>query len=245
MHFKGDGVGRYHCRRAIRHPRLDPQVQEEVETSYPMKASVLSLLLSFSCIAVSTAQQLETRKFTSAYNVSVDTPKDWVWDSEAIRDVKVEFAKMMQVLRADGKIRLLNTGPDPSEGYARIRLSILSEVQPSQEETRDVTEDELALLKEAMSKDFARLPMFKVDMESVAVTQTRIDTVYWGYRISYTRSGIKSPVRVEQYFVPFSNRAVVLTLSYELANKKKFAPIMLRVLSSLDLDDESLWPAIK
>lgn len=210
-----------------------------------MKAPVLSLLLSLSCIAVSSAQQAETRKFTSAYNVSVDTPKGWVWDSEAVRDVKVEFAKMMQDLKTDGKIRLLNTGPDPAEGYARIRLSILSQLQPSQEEIRDATEDELAELGQEMAKELALMPLFKVDMESIALTQTRIDTVYWGYRISYTRTGLKGPVRVEQYFVPFSNRAIALTLSYEIASKEKFAPIMLRVLSSLDLEDESLWPKAK
>lgn len=190
------------------------------------------------------AQQVETRRFTSAYNVSVDTPKDWVWESEAVRDIKVKFSEMMFKIKTDGKIRLLNTGlPTKSpDGYCRIRLSILSDAQFSQKELRDATEAELEELTKGAREEFANMPVFTVEKDSVAVTKTRADTDYWAYRISYTRTGTNGPVRVEQYYVPFSNRAVSLTLSYELSHKEQLAPIMLRVWSSLDLDDAELWP---
>lgn len=209
-----------------------------------MKVFITSFIAVFVLASFASAQQLETRRFTSAYNVSVDTPKDWVWDSEAVRDFKVKFSEMMFKIKTDGKIRLLNTGlPTKSpDGYCRIRLSILSDTKLSQKETRDLSDADLDELRKLAITEFASVPMIAFDKDSVAVTKTRADTDYWAYRISYTRTGTNGPVRVEQYYVPFSNRAVSLTLSYELAHKAKLAPIMLRVWTSLDLDDAELWP---
>ncbi len=212
-----------------------------------MIQAFLSTVLFLLTACFSAGQQVETRKFTSAYNVSISTPKEWVWDSEAVRDAKVKFAEMIFKIEADGKIRLLNTGTAAGspDGYARVRLSIISNAKLSQKELRDLSDDELQELTKESREEFSNMPVFKVDKDSVAVTRTRADTDYWAYRISYTRSGTKGPVRVEQYYVPFSNRAVSLTLSYELAHKEKLAPILLRVWSSLEMDDAALWPAEK
>lgn len=198
-------------------------------------------------VTLSTAEQSDTKRFTSAYNVSISTPKDWNWDTEAVRDAKVKVAEMMFKIETDGKIRILNTGTAPGspDGYARVRLSIISNAKLSQKELRDLSDDELQELTASTRAEFTNTPMFDVDKNSVTVTRTRADTDYWAYRISYTRTGTNGPVRVEQYYVPFSNRAVSLTLSHELAHKEKLAPILLRVWSSLDLDDNILWPAEK
>lgn len=201
-------------------------------------------LVFFASIGFASAQQVETRRFTTAYNVSVDTPKDWFWDSEAVRDIKVKFTEMMFKIKTDGKIRLLNTGTPPGspDGYARVRLNITSEAQFTQQELRDLSAEEVQEFTKSTSEELSNMPVFKVEKDSVAFTKTRADTDYWAYRISYTRSGTNGPVRVEQYCVPFANRAVSLTLSYELAHKETLAPIMLRVWSSLDLNDAALWP---
>ncbi len=119
-----------------------------------MKRPVLSLALILGLACLASAQQAETRRFTSAYNVSVDTPKDWVWESEAVRDIKVKFAEMMFKIKTDGKIRLLNTGlPTKSPaGYCRIRLSILSDAKLSQKGTRDLSDADLEELRKAHAK---------------------------------------------------------------------------------------------
>lgn len=190
------------------------------------------------------AGNLETKKFRSAYGLSVATPRSWVWDSEAMRDAKVAITEVMFKIKTDGKIRLLNTGTPPGspDGYARVRLNITSEAQFTQQELRDLSAEEVQEFTESASEELSNMPVFKVEKDSVAFTKTRADTDYWAYRISYTRSGTNGPVRVEQYCVPFANRAVSLTLSYELAHKETLAPILLRVWSSLDLNDASLWP---
>jgi hypothetical protein len=209
-----------------------------------MRTSTIALFIIVGSACYSFAQESETKQFTSAYNVSISTPKDWVWDSEAVRDAKVSITEMMFKIKTDGKIRLLNTGlPTKSpEGYCRIRLSILSNAKLSQKETRDLSDADLEELAKGAREELTNMPMFTVDKDSVAVTKTRADTDYWAYRISYTRTGTNGPVRVEQYYVPFSNRAVSLTLSYELAHKEKLAAILLRVWTSLDLNDDVLWP---
>lgn len=209
-----------------------------------MKILAVSALLLLASAAFSSAQQNETRRFTSGYGVAVSTPTAWVWDSEATRDTKVAITELIFKIRTDGKIRLLNTGtaPGASEGYARVRLSVTSEAQFSQEELRDLPETALQQLAAAAREELAQTPLITVDKKSVAVTKTRADTDYWAYRLSYIRSGTNGPVRVEQYYVPFANRAVSLTLSYELSRKEKLAPILMRVWASLDLRDTTLWP---
>lgn len=212
-----------------------------------MRTLIIAIFSIVGSACFSFAQESETKQFTSAYNVSISTPKDWVWDSEAVRDAKVAFTEIMFKIRTDGKIRLLNTGTAPAsaDGYARIRLSITSNAQFSQKELRDATEDELLKLTTAAREELVSAPGLTVSKDSIAVTKTRADTDYWAYRISYTRNGVNGQVRVEQYYVPFSDRAVSLTFSYELAHKEKLAPLLLRVWSSLDLNDATLWPAEK
>ena len=210
-----------------------------------MRAFFLSVAaIVFSQIA---AQSQSYRTLTNGYGVSVTVPATWQLDTEQARDAKVSLVELLTNLKADGKIRMLNCGPTDtrSNGYARVRLSITTQVQFSQSETRDLTQQQLEALRLGAIKEFSNtpMPMFKVDTNSVQVTKTSTDKQHWAYRISYTRSGLSGgPVRVEQYFVPFSNRAVLLTLSHEIAHKDKFGPMLLRVWASLDLQDAVLWP---
>ena len=213
-----------------------------------LKLTILAAFL-FSHIAVP-AQTNSNRVFTSGYGVSVAAPATWPWDTEQTREAKVSLVELLTNLKADGKVRLLNTGPTAtsSNGYARVRLSITTQPQLSQSETRDLTEQQLAELKQGAVSELTNttMPAFKVDPKSIQVSKTRTETHHWAYRISYTRSGLSGgPVRVEQYYVPFSNRAVLLTLSHEIAHKDKFGPMLLRVWASLDLQDSTLWPHAK
>lgn len=159
-------------------------------------------------------------------------------------DAKVKLAQVLGKIRTEGKVRLLNTGTGPgsSMGYARVRLSVTSDTQFSQKEVRALTDGQMESMRAELAGQFAANSLFKVDRKSVAFTKARVDKKYWAYRISYVRSGLKGPVRVEQYHIPFSNRAVLLTLSHELSKKAILAPILSRVLGSLDLKDDGLWP---
>lgn len=205
------------------------------------------LFFAFCSIAITEAKEPSTKNFSSPYGVSLQLPSNWKWDSSELRAKKVKLAQLIGAINQDGKVRILNTGTPPgsSEGYARVRLSITSDAQLSQEETRDLSDQDMEVMKQELKTQLSKITFFRVDPSTVAVTKTRADTDYWAYRMSYTRSGMNGDVRVELYYVPFSNRAVLLTLSYQIAKKQNLAPKLLKVWSSLDLKDEALWPKQK
>lgn len=97
-------------------------------------------------------------------------------------------------------------------------------------------------MTETFAKELMAAPLFRVEKDSVTVTNTRTDDGYLGIRLSYVRSGINGPVKVYQYWFPFSNRAAQLTLSYGVAKEEALYPPILKVLASLRLADQELWP---
>lgn len=205
--------------------------------------AALTMLITV-CVLSATANE-ETAKFVSNYGVSLDVPASWPRDSAETRKAKVRVTELLADLKlSDGKVRLLNTGTDHSSplGYSRVRLSILSDAQFSQAEVRELGEQEVALIRAETARNLKNNPLFKVDPDSINVAITRIDDKYWGYRISYTRTGMRGEVRVNQFYVPFTNRAVLLTMSNQIAKKSVAGPIQLRILASLKLNDPQLWP---
>ena len=193
------------------------------------------------------SQEAAYKDFSSPYGITLKLPNEWSLDSEALIEKKVELVKLLGRLNQDGKVRILNAGPAPdqNQGYARVRLSITSNAQLSQEDVKSLTPAEIAVLRDGYRKELAGAPLLKVDLNSVEVTKTRANDVYWSYRVSYVRTGINGKVKVEQYIIPFSNRCVLLTLSHEISKKNALEPKLLRVWSSLKINDDILWPKTK
>jgi hypothetical protein len=129
-----------------------------------MRTSTFALFYIVGSACFSFALESETKQFTSAYNVSISTPKDWVWDSESVRDAKVTITEMLFKIKTDGKVRLLNTGLPPAspDGYCRIRLNILSNAKLSQKETRELSDADLEELAKGAREELTNMPTFTV-----------------------------------------------------------------------------------
>lgn len=178
------------------------------------------------------------------YGIKISVPEAWVLDTAEMRNAKVKLAELLAAIKTEGKVRILNTGtaPGAQEGYSRVRLNITSDLTLSQADVANLTDKDLKELAEAFAPNLIAMPLFRVERDSISVTSTRTDDGYWGIRLSYVRSGMKGLVRVHQYWFPFSNRAAQLTLSYEVEKQDALWPPLLKVLSSLRLIDQELWP---
>lgn len=190
-----------------------------------------------SCIA-------QVRDVENNYGIKISVPDTWALDTAKMRQDKVKLTELITAIKTEGKVRILNTGTAPGapEGYSRVRLNITSDVTLSQAEVSALTEQALKEMTQAFAKELMAITTFRVEKDSITVTNTRTDDGCLGIRLSYVRSGINGPVKVYQYWFPFSNRAAQLTLSYELAKQDALWPALLKVLASLRLDDQELWP---
>ena len=180
----------------------------------------------------------------NSYGIKISVPNNWALDTPEFKNAKVKLTELLTALKTEGKVRILNTGTAPGalEGYCRVRLNITTDITLSQAEVASLTDEDLKEMAGIYAKELQDMPLFHVDKDSISVTSTRTDDGYSGFRLSYIRSGIKGPVKVYQYWFPFSNRSAQLTLSYELANQEASWPSLLKVLASLRLDDKELWP---
>lgn len=178
------------------------------------------------------------------YGIKISVPKNWVLDSAEMRNAKVKLTELLAAIKTEGKVRILNTGtaPGAQEGYSRVRLNITSDLTLSQAEVANLTDEDIKDLADAFAPEFIAMPLFRVERDSISVTRTRTDDGYLGIRLSYIRSGMNGPVKVHQYWFPFSNRAAQLTLSYEVAKEEVLWPPLLKIMSSLRLTDQELWP---
>lgn len=221
---------------------------------FPMTHPLLSIfktglcklvILVFSLTAACQCKSAEELKpYANSYGIKILIPSEWDTDEPQQLAAKVKLNELIFKIRLDEKITILSTGPSlPSlEGYARIRLSITTDFSLSQEEIPTLSESELNSLLEPIRKELLNSPIFRVDPSTITTSITRTDGGHFGIKITYIRTGLNGPVKVQQYHYPFSNRTVLLTTSYNSKNEHKFAPLMLKVLSSLQLEDEQLWP---
>lgn len=178
------------------------------------------------------------------YGMKISVPEAWVLDTAEMRNAKVKLTELLTAIKTEGKVRILNTGtaPGAKEGYSRVRLNITSDLTLSQADVANLSEEDLKDLAAAFAPELIAMPLFRVEKDSISVTNTRTDGGYLGIRLSYVRSGVNGPVKVHQHWFPFSNRAAQLTLSYEVAKENVLWPPLLKVLSSLRLTDQELWP---
>jgi hypothetical protein len=178
------------------------------------------------------------------YGMKISVPETWVLDTAEMRNAKVKLTELLTAIKTEGKVRILNTGtaPGAKEGYSRVRLNITSDLTLSQADVANLSEEDLKDLAAAFAPELIAMPLFRVEKDSISVTKTRTDDGYLGIRLSYVRSGVNGPVKVHQHWFPFSNRAAQLTLSYEVAKENVLWPPLLKVLSSLRLTDQELWP---
>jgi hypothetical protein len=199
--------------------------------------AALVLAASLSCPA-------QVSEVSNDYGIKISVPVGWQLDTAQVRNAKVALAELLTAMKSDGKVRILNTGTPPASqlGYARVRLNITADLSLSQAEVMALTDQDLAELGRSYSNELMATPLARVEKDSISVTRTRTDDGYLGIRLSYIRSGLNGPVQVHQYWFPFSNRAAQLTLSHEVAKKDTLWPVLLRVLASLRLADEYLWP---
>lgn len=186
----------------------------------------------------------QVQEVPNNYGIKISVPNDWVLDTAEIRNVKVKLTELIAAIKTEGKVRILNTGtaPGAKEGYSRVRLNITSDLTLSQDEVKSLTDEDINDLSDGFATELVAMPLFRVERNSISVTRTRTDDGFLGIRLSYIRSGINGPVKVHQYWFPFSNRAAQLTLSYEVAKEDILWPPLLKVLSSLRLNDQELWP---
>jgi hypothetical protein len=186
----------------------------------------------------------QVQDVSNNYGIKVSVPKNWVLDTAEMRNVKIKLTELLAAIKTEGKVRILNTGtaPGAQEGYSRVRLNITSDLTLSQAEVTNLSDADLKELAAAFATELIKMPLFRVEKDSISVTKTRTDDGYLGIRLIYVRSGPNGPVKVSQYWFPFSNRAAQLTLSYEVAKEDTLWPPLLKVLSSLRLTDQELWP---
>ena len=186
----------------------------------------------------------QVQEVPNNYGIKISVPKNWVLDTAEMRNAKVKLTELIAAIKTEGKVRILNTGTPPGaqEGYSRVRLNITSDLTLSQDEVKNLTDEDMNDLADGFATELVAMPLFRVERSSISVTRTRTDDGYLGIRLSYIRSGINGPVKVHQYWFPFSNRAAQLTLSYEVAKEDILWPPLLKVLSSLRLNDQELWP---
>lgn len=186
----------------------------------------------------------QLQEVPNSYGIKISVPKNWVLDSAEMRNAKVELTELLTAIKTEGKVRICNTGTAPVavEGYSRVRLNITSDLTLSQEDVANLKDTDFKELAAAFASDLVAMPLFYVEKDSISVTSTRTDDGFLGIRLSYVRSGMNGPVMVHQYWFPFSNRAAQLTLSYEIAKEEVLWPPLLKVMSSLRLIDQELWP---
>jgi hypothetical protein len=183
----------------------------------------------------------------NGYGIIISVPEAWELDTAQIRNAKVALIELLTAIKSDGKVRILNTGTPPGSqlGYARVRLNITADLILSQTEVSTLADQDLIELGRSYANKLIATPLARIEKDSISVTRTRTDDGYSGIRLSYVRAGVNGPVQVHQYWFPFSNRAVQLTLSHEVAKQEVLWPMLLRVLASLRLTDQQLWPKIE
>ncbi len=206
---------------------------------YSYKILILKILLLGTAICT-----VQGRDVINNYGLKISVPDEWIIDSAEARKAKVHLAELLTSIKSDGKVRIMNTGTEygNSEGYSRARLNITSDVTLSQNEVANLTDPDINDLAKKFGKQLIDTPLIRVDPKSISVMKTRTDDGYFGIRLGYERSGTSGPVKVYQYWFPFSNRAVQLTLSYEVSKQDALWPTLVKILASLRLIDKDLWP---
>ena len=193
--------------------------------------------------------------FDCADGLMLRLPKDWEMLSGEMRERRASFAEDLVeaagINLLAGKKRLLNAGPQigANGGYARARLSIEPGEVLSQTEARDfvVTQPIADSIKQELLRDFGKINLFHVYPESISLNKVQSSEGYEGILISYKRTSTTSTadtgdVLVNQFKVYFSDKIVLLTTSYNLANEKEWKPITDDIWASLRFTDKRLWP---
>lgn len=216
----------------------------KTKSNKAMDRSFLAVIFAGISLFTTLTSNAQVKDVANNYGIKISVPEAWVLDTAAMRNAKVKLTELLTAIKTEGKVRILNTGTAPGavEGYSRVRLNITSDLTLSQADVANLTDEDLKELEAAFAPELVAMPLFRVERESISVASTRTDDGFLGIRLSYVRSGTNGPVKVHQYWFPFSNRAAQLTLSYEVAKQDVLWPPLLKVLSSLRLTDQELWP---
>lgn len=204
-----------------------------------------------SAIETAAPTSILEQTFEFDYGLTIRIPKDWENESEERRGVREGLLDGLNL--PAGKIRLLNAAPrvPSSVGYARVRLSIETGQVLSQIEARylTLTQPLMSALKDEFLTGMRKqnLPnglIPRVHPNSISFSKIQTDEGYWGILLSYIREGIEGDVMVEQYKIHFSDKLVLVTVSYNMAKQEELKPIADRIWNSLRIVDKQRWPLI-
>lgn len=131
-------------------------------------------------------------------------------------------------------------------GYAGARLSIARTECLTQEALRNMTLEEVEEVRAFTAQQFKDMEA-KSNLRARNVTLIRTKhKMHFALLTSYVRNSLDETgeVSVRQFVIPFGDRQVTLTLSYNVKMAPVWEPICDHILESFALTNSEFWPAL-